>query len=187
MALFGGTFDPIHDAHLTVAREAADRFALDRVVFVPAGNPPHKTGSTSAAYSHRFRMVELACAGEPRFEVSPIEAGQEMSYTLTTIERTKAHLAPGDALYFLIGADAFADIGTWHRAADVLRSVDFIVVTRPGHQYAEPPGARVERLETVALPVSSSDIREQLAQGRTPAQLTDAVLNHIRANRLYGA
>ena len=179
-AIFGGTFDPIHRAHLVIAREAADAFALDQVLFIPAANPPHKEAGT--AYEHRYRMVELACAEDARFVPSRLEAGCEKSYSIHTIDRVKAM---GGEVFFVIGADAFAEIQTWHRWADVIREVEFIVVTRPGHEYASPPGARVHRLETVALPVSSSEIRAALARGETPAELPDGVLEYIRAEGLY--
>jgi nicotinate-nucleotide adenylyltransferase len=179
-AIFGGTFDPIHQAHLVVAREAADTFALDRVLFIPAAQPPHK--ETSVSYEHRYRMVELACEGEPRFEPSRLEEGQERSYSIHTIERVNTM---GGRVYFVIGADAFAEIRTWHRWTEVVRSVEFIVVTRPGHEYTSPPGAAVHRLETVALPVSSSEIRQALARGEMPAELPPAVADYIRKNGLY--
>jgi len=86
---------------------------------------------------------------------------------------------------FLVGADAFAEIRTWHRWTDVVAQVEFIVVTRPGHNYESPPGARVRRLDTVALPVSSSEIRHTLARGGTPAELPARVVDYIRANGLY--
>ena len=185
LAIFGGTFDPVHCAHLTVAREAAARFGLDKVVFVPAGNPPHKELSTGASFENRCRMVELACAGEPAFSVSRIEEGPAPSYSIRTIESLRASLGRDDQLYFVIGADAFAEIDTWHRAEDVVRNVDFIVVTRPGHDYVTPDGARVHRLDTVALPVSSSEIRVKLAARGEPAELPPAVLGYIREKRLY--
>jgi nicotinate-nucleotide adenylyltransferase len=179
-AIFGGTFDPIHRAHLVVAREAADAFALDQVLFIPAANPPHKEAGTP--YEHRYKMVELACTGDPRFSPSRLEEDSGKSYSVYTIERVKAM---GGDVYFVIGADAFAEIQTWFRWQDVVREADFIVVTRPGHQYLSPPGARVHRLETVALPVSSSEIRAALARGETPAELPQVVLEYIRANGLY--
>jgi nicotinate-nucleotide adenylyltransferase len=179
-AIFGGTFDPIHNAHLTVAREAADAFALDQVLFIPAAHPPHK--AAGADYEHRYRMVELACAADPRFIPSRLEAGLEKSYSIHTIERVKAE---GGDVFFIIGADAFAEIQSWYRWQEVVRAVDFIVVTRPGHHYDTPPGARVHRLETVALPVSSSEIRAALARGESPPQLPDAVAQYIRAHGLY--
>lgn len=184
IAIFGGTFDPIHTAHLTVAREAAQTFALDIVLFVPAAHPPHKTDRIES-YSHRFRMVELACESDPRFRASGLEAGEEKSYSVRTIEKVRAGLGDLDELYFLIGADAFAEIDSWHRSEDVVRLTDFIVVTRPGHAYVAPPGARVHRLDTVALPVSSSEIRKRIADGSLPAQLPFAVAGYIREHRLY--
>lgn len=179
-AIFGGTFDPIHLAHLMVAHEAADAFALDQVLFIPAANPPHKEAGTP--YEHRYSMVELACREDSRFSASRLEQDARKSYSIYTIERVKAM---GGELFFVIGADAFAEIQTWFRWQDVVREVEFIVVTRPGHQYLSPPGARVHRLETVALPVSSSEVRAALARGETPVELPQAVLEYIRAKGLY--
>jgi len=184
-AIFGGTFDPIHSAHLTVAREAADTFALDRVLFIPAANPPHKEAHTP--YEDRFKMVELACQKDPRFIPSRLEAGGEKNYSFYTIQRVRSSEGPAAKLFFVIGADAFAEIGSWHRSKEVIGSVEFIVVTRPGHHYARPPGARVQRLETVALPVSSSEIRQALAHGETPPELPPCVMTYIREHGLYGA
>lgn len=179
-AMFGGTFDPIHTAHVVVAREAADAFGLDQVLMIPAGQPPHKGPGTP--FEHRFRMVELACRGDRRLVPSRVEEGQAKSYSILTIERLKAE---GGDLYFIIGSDAFAEIRTWYRAEDVIRAVEFIVVSRPGHRYEIPPGARVHRLETVAMLVSSSEIRAELARGRRPAEVDAAVADYIVANGLY--
>lgn len=184
LALFGGTFDPIHNAHLTVAREAAHQFHLDQVWFIPAAHPPHKSDHTGASYEDRFRMVELACQADARFIASRLEAGQGKSYSVDTLERVRAL---GEQPYFIIGADAFAEITSWHRWQDLVRLTEFIVVTRPGHHYATPPEARVHRLETVALPVSSSDIRRQLAEGKIPPDLPPAVGRYIAEHGLYQA
>jgi nicotinate-nucleotide adenylyltransferase len=185
IAIFGGTFDPIHSAHLTMAREAADRFELDRVLFVPAANPPHKPGAAIEPYEDRFQMVALACQADSRFEASRLEEGSGKSYSITTIEKLRASLPTGSRLFFIIGADAFAEIATWHRWRDVIASVEFIVVTRPGHEYSKPEGAVVHRLDTVALPVSSSEIRAQLAAGSDPPDLPPSVLACIRQRGLY--
>ncbi|MDP8990299.1 MAG: nicotinate-nucleotide adenylyltransferase [Acidobacteriota bacterium] len=179
-AIFGGTFDPIHSAHLAMARHAAEQFGLDRVLFIPAGNPPHKYAD--APFEHRYRMVELACATDPRFVASRLEQGERKSYSIDTIERVKADCRE---VFFIIGADAFADIKTWHRWQDVIGAVDFIVAARPGHRIVSPPEARVHRLETLELPVSSSEIRDALARGETPPALPPAVADYIRANGLY--
>ena len=182
-AIFGGTFDPIHRAHLVVAREAADAFSLGQVLFIPAANPPHK--ETGTPYEHRYQMVELACTEDSRFIPSRLEQDTRKSYSIHTIERVKSIAGITGDVFFVIGADAFAEIQSWFRWQDVVREVEFIVVTRPGHAYESPPGARVHRLETVALPVSSSEIRAALARGETPAELPKAVLDYIRANGLY--
>ncbi len=185
IAIFGGTFDPVHEAHLVVAREAATRFELDQVLFVPAAHPPHKRGATAAAFEHRYRMIELACQAGERFVPSRLEEGEGPSYSILTIEKLRRQLTPEDRIFFLIGADAFAEIRTWHRWQDVIRLVEFIVVTRPGHDYEVPEGARVYRLETVTLPVSSSEIRDKLAAGEDVAELPPAVRDYIRAHNLY--
>ena len=185
LAIYGGTFDPIHNAHLAVARAAAANFQLDRVWFVPAERPPHKAGVTHAPYEDRYRMVELACQGEPKFEASRLEQGSGGSYSIDTIEKVRARLASGDELFFLIGADAFAEIESWRRWRDVVREVEFLVVSRPGHRYAVPQEARVHRLETLDLPVSSSGIRRRLAAGEDSVEVPAAVLEYIRARGLY--
>lgn len=178
--MFGGTFDPIHNAHIAIARAAADRFGLDQVLMIPAALPPHK--DTGTPYEDRYRMVELACGGDPRLVPSRIEEGQSKSYSIHTIERLKAE---GGELFFIIGADAFAEIQSWYRAQDVIRAVEFIVVTRPGHRYETPPGARVLPLDDLALPESSSGIREAIRESKAPAGLPAAVANYIREHGLY--
>ncbi|MBZ5593675.1 MAG: nicotinate-nucleotide adenylyltransferase [Acidobacteriia bacterium] len=185
IALFGGTFDPIHNAHLKIAREAVRQFALDRVWFIPASRPPHKSGVTSTPYEHRYRMVELACEGEPVFEASRLEAREQNSYSIETIERVRLSLGGSEELLFLIGADAFAEIGAWHRWREVIASVEFIVVSRPGRAYSQPEGARVHRLEGVDLAVSSSEIRRKLAAGDDRVEVPPAVLAYIRQHGLY--
>jgi nicotinate-nucleotide adenylyltransferase len=182
-ALFGGTFDPIHNAHLEIARAAADRFDLARVLFVPAANPPHKPGGAIAPYEDRVRMATLACAVDPRFEVSRIEEGTYRSYSILTIEKLQTlGIQP---LSFLIGADAFSEIGTWYRWRDIVAAVEFIVVTRPGANWNTPPGAVTHELAGLDLPVSSSDIRRQLAEGASRVPVPEPVLDYIRAHGLY--
>jgi nicotinate-nucleotide adenylyltransferase len=185
IALFGGTFDPIHDAHLAVAATAADRFHLDRVAFVPAAHPPHKALVTHAPYEDRVRMAELACQAEPRFEVSRIEEGTLRSYSIDTIEKLRATLSDADELFFIIGADAFAEIRTWRRWIDVARGVRFLVVSRPGHTYETPAGVAVDRIDSLEIPISSSEIRRILAAGGIPEGLPPQVLAYARDHHLY--
>jgi len=186
LAIFGGTFDPIHQAHLTIAQAAAERFRLDRVLLVPAAHPPHKTGVTHTPYEHRVQMAELACGGWPHLEVSRLEEGTEFSYSIDTIEKVRARMAPDEDLLFVIGADAFADIRTWRRWRDVAREVHFLVVSRPGGGYDVPPGVRLERLDNLKLPISSSEIRRALAAGGRPLEVPPQVLQYILEHGLYG-
>ena len=182
VALFGGTFDPVHNTHILIARAAADRFGLERVLFIPAARPPHKTGAR-ASYKDRARMLELACAGDARFEVSRIEEEAVPSYSIDTVERLKAQgLGP---LSFIIGADAFAEVATWHRWKDMVKAVEFIVVTRPGAQYSVSEGARVRELDGIESPVSSSSIRARLMVGEFDVPVADAVLSYIRETGIY--
>jgi nicotinate-nucleotide adenylyltransferase len=186
LAIFGGTFDPIHRAHLEIARKAADQFTLDRVLLVPAAHPPHKAGVAYTAFTHRVRMCELACKGEPWIEVSRIEEKTSRSYSIDTIEKVRAGLAPADELFFLIGADAFSEIQSWHRWRDVVRAVTFIVVSRPGAIYTAPAGVHPLRIDNLEFPISSSQIRHALASGARPPEVPEAVLEYILQNGLYG-
>ena len=140
IALFGGTFDPIHRGHLNVARAAARRFKLREIWFIPADIPPHKQKAAVTSYFHRYSMVTLAVANEPDFLPSLLEAPEpeahlerRPSYTIDTVRRVKAGRRRGDRLYFLIGIDAFRDIAKWHKAKDLLRECEFIVAARPGY------------------------------------------------------
>lgn len=184
LAIFGGTFDPIHNAHLGLARAALSHFRLDRVLFVPAAHPPHKGGVTEAPFDDRVRMAELAVADEPRFAVSRLEEGARRSYSIDTIEKVRASLAPADELFFLIGADAFAEIQTWHRWQDVARQVVFLVVGRPGYSFAIPENVRAEQLDSPQLDVSSSATRQLLQRGE-PAEVPPRVLDYIAQHGLY--
>ena len=140
IALFGGTFDPIHSGHLKVARAAAHRFHLREVWFVPADIPPHKQKMPVTSYFHRYSMVALALADEHDFLPSLLEAPEpeahmdrHPSYTIDTVRKVKEGLRRGDRLYFLIGMDAFRDIAKWHKPVELLQECEFIVAARPGY------------------------------------------------------
>ena len=193
IALFGGTFDPVHSGHLEIARAAADAYELDRVLFVPAGSPPHKLGLQQAPYEDRFHMTALACQEDPRFEASRLEdpaiLGDRRSYSYDTIQRMRQTLAPDDGLYFLLGEDAYADLGIWYRLEDVVPLVEFLVVSRPdggGDRAPKLPGLRISWVRGIDHPASSTEIRRRAASGESLEGLTpDSVADYIRRNRLY--
>ena len=155
LALFGGTFDPIHRGHLKVARAAAVRFGLKEVWFVPADLPPHKVKEPVTPYYHRYAMTALAVEGEKDFIPSLVEAPdlnaspkeRRPNYSIDTVRRVKKTLGKSDRLFFLIGMDAFKDIAKWYEAQALLKECDFIVAARPGYSLADvasslPPGLR---------------------------------------------
>lgn len=138
IALFGGTFDPIHNGHLRVARRAAQKFSLDRVLFVPSGGPPHKPQNRLTPFSHRFAMVTLACAGDPRFIPSLLEAADgRLRYSVDTLKHFRKTLGAKEHLFFLSGVDAFLDLPKWKSPGRLLDLADFIVVSRPGFPLKE--------------------------------------------------
>ena len=183
LALYGGTFDPVHEAHLAVACAAVAFLALDRVWFVPNNRPPHKLAGPRAEYEDRVRMLELACAGDPCLEVSRLEAGTERSYTIETLLKVRQNIP--SRLFFLIGVDAFAELHLWHRWQEVLLLTEFIVVTRAGYPVPDVPGATVHLLDTLNLPSSSSHIRAALARGERPRDVPAPVLDYIETRKLY--
>jgi len=171
-ALFGGAFDPIHCGHLKIAEEVR-KLGYRRVVIIPSGNPPHKPMRSS--FEHRVAMCRLVWD-----DVSEVEQGSGRSYTYDTLQHFEQPRA------FVIGADAFSEIETWYRWEEVLRMTEFIVISRPGHQYDIPSGARIRRLDSLALDVSSSDIREQLSRGEQPKELSPEVFRYVEQYGLYG-
>jgi nicotinate-nucleotide adenylyltransferase len=163
-ALFGGTFDPVHLGHIAVAQAAAEKFGLGRVYFVPADLPPHKQKRKLTDFQHRFAMLALATADDPRFVASLLDAhtGQP-NYSIDTVRRLKATLKKSDKLYFLIGIDAFKDIATWRQPEKLLAEVEFIVVSRPGHSLADVGRALPESLRPTDLMMRA--MRRQRTEG----------------------
>jgi len=164
IALFGGTFDPVHLGHLAVARAAAEKFDLGRVYFVPADLPPHKQKRTLTDFQHRFAMLALATADDASFVASLLDAhtGQP-NYSISTVRRLKSALKKSDKLYFLIGIDAFKDIATWRQPEELLAEIEFIVVSRPGYSLADVGRALPESLRPTDLMMRT--MRRQQAEG----------------------
>jgi nicotinate-nucleotide adenylyltransferase len=153
LAIFGGTFDPIHRGHLAVARSAAERFQLGKIYFVPADIQPLKAKAAVTPYYHRFAMIALALAGEKKFIPSLLEApevvqaeGKLASYSIDTIKRFKQSLKKSDRLFFLIGIDAFLDISKWRSPVELLHECEFIVASRPGYSLADVAKALPESM-----------------------------------------
>jgi nicotinate-nucleotide adenylyltransferase len=138
IGLLGGSFNPVHHAHLRIASEAQHACQLDRVIFIPAADPPHKPVAGDISFECRSKMVAMAIAGRPAFEISTIEAERGgKSYSIDTIRAFRDRF-PDDDLFFIIGGDSFLEIGLWHRYAEIFSSCNLIVVERPGCRIIDP-------------------------------------------------
>ncbi len=213
IAIFGGTFDPIHAGHLTAARAAQRRFSLERILFIPTGSPPHKIHDHLTDYAQRFAMVALACAGEPRFVPSTVEAptpDRSPRYSIDTVRAVRRKLRQHDRLFFIVGADAFLDLPHWREFRRLLDSVEFIVVSRPGsdvaalrqvappdllparHLPARPDTIRLRHgavhfLHGVDAPMASRDIRQAVHARKTITGLVPKLVEeYILKEGLYG-
>jgi nicotinate-nucleotide adenylyltransferase len=193
VALFGGTFDPVHAGHIAVAQAAQKRFHLDAIYFIPSSRPPHKAKPALTPFVHRYAMAALACSDHPGFVLSLAEApvdgaAPHVFYTIDTVKRFhREH--PDDKLYFIVGADQFLEIPTWKNYEALLDSCDFIVASRPGFRLDAlrlviPPEklgragmhdpqkivlrkSVVHLLTTVASHVSSTEVRHRLERHQT--------------------
>ena len=212
IALFGGTFDPIHSGHLRAARAAVRHFNLHRVLFVPCGIPPHKPGEELAPYIHRFAMVALAARGEPAFVPSTLESPKpdgQPNYSVETAHAMRQTLRPRDQLYFILGVDSFLDLPNWKNYRRLVELADFIVASRPGFGSRQllaslvngdpsaggrrpgsipvgPNGAGVHVLSGVRAPIASREIRRAAATGRPLAGLVPPLVEeYIAKESLY--
>jgi nicotinate-nucleotide adenylyltransferase len=141
IGLLGGSFNPVHNAHLRIAEAAMVACQLDKVIFIPAADPPHKPLVDDVSFENRSTMVSLALAGRPDFDISTIEAERGgKSYSIDTIRAFQQRFQ-GDLLYFIIGADSFRDIGSWYHYAEIFSECNLIVVERPGCHIEAPLAA----------------------------------------------
>lgn len=211
VGILGGTFDPIHLAHLRVAEELREAERLDEIRFVPSAVPPHKVLRAITAASHRLRMVELAIAGEPAFRVWPVELEREgPSYSVDTVRALRTELGDATRIVFALGRDAFADFPTWKDPADICALCDIVVLTRPpwseslavadlpvaareafcydagSDTFRHASGHLVKLLSVTPLDISATAIRDRVRRGRTVRYLVPpSVEAYIAGHGLY--
>ncbi|MBC7286914.1 MAG: nicotinate-nucleotide adenylyltransferase [Armatimonadetes bacterium] len=194
VGLMGGTFDPVHYGHLLAAEEARDRYSLDLIVFVPNGVPPHKKGYPISDAEHRYNMCVLATASNPWFIVSREEIDRPgPSYSIDTIRAFRRQIGPDVQLFFITGADAVLQLLTWRCPDAIIQESQVVAVHRPGfdlRRLAEALGEerarRIIPLEAPGVEISSTDIRQRVAQGRSIRYLVpESVEAYIRKMRLY--
>ena len=209
IGIFGGTFDPIHFGHLRLAEEMAEGIGLSQVVFIPAGQPPHR-GAPRTAATHRLEMVRRAAAGNPRFTVDAREVeSPRPSYTVDTLTALRAELGDEQPLWLLLGADAFLELPSWHEWQQLFELAHIAVAARPGAPLMQSdampdvlknevsqrqgaagsdtgPAGSVLLRATTPLDISATVIRDILARnGSARYLLPDAVLDYIHEHQLY--
>jgi len=181
VAIYGGTFDPVHNGHLEVARRVRKLFELDEVIFVPACVPPHKRNANITSAFHRFAMLALATEAEHHLRVSTVELDMpELPYAVETIARMKS---ASTRTFFLIGADSWSEISTWHEWQKLLTMCDLIVVTRPGYEVKsiESPLAKVVDLRDV----EANLMREALKEDEEPSVfITNVAMIDVAATKI---
>lgn len=197
IGILGGTFNPIHNGHLIIAEDVRERFCLERVLFIPSGQPPHKPDCDVAEAEHRYRMTQLAVASNPFFETSRIETDRNgYTYTVNTLTELHEKYGEGTGLFFIIGADVVPELVTWRDFRQVFRLCEFITVGRPGfggsdldagiERLEKDYGAVIHKVDTRLIEISSTGIRERCGSGKSIRYLTpDDVAEYIRAEGLY--
>jgi nicotinate-nucleotide adenylyltransferase len=188
IGVMGGTFDPIHHGHLVAASEVADRFGLDEVIFVPTGQPWQKVERDVSRAEDRYLMTVIATASNPRFSVSRVDIDRGgLTYTADTLTDLQAE-HPDARLFFITGADALAQILSWHRLDELFELAHFVGVTRPGYELEDDhlPDGAVSLVEVPAMAISSTDCRCRVAEGRPVWYLVpDGVVQYISKRKLY--
>ena len=210
IGVIGGTFDPIHVGHLDAAEAARRALTLDEIQVIPAHDPPHRRADPHASGFQRFALVALAIAGMPGYRASDMELRRDgPSYTALTLRDLHQQGWRPTQIFFIIGADAFAEIATWHDYPAILDAAHFVVIARPGttldaavsrtpelhgrvrrsgEGVSNGAGTAIFLVEATTSDVSSTDVRARLASGGSIDGLVPpAVAQHIRAHHLYGA
>lgn len=193
--IFGGSFNPIHYGHLMICEYIKEEMGLDKVIFIPTGNPPHKDLGVSA--EDRYEMVRLAISPNPDFEISDIETTRvNLSYTVDTIRELK-EIYKEEKLYFLIGLDSLFQLKTWKKIDDLSQEIEFVVALRPGYIDKEEInreidflrenfGTRINLIKTPLYEISSTDLRDRIHEGKSLRYLIPKkVLDYIEESGFY--
>ena len=199
LLLFGGSFNPIHNGHLAIARSVAEQIAAERIILIPCANPPHKSGRKLAPAADRLEMCRLAVAEDRRFEMDNWETRQSgPNYTLLTIKHYRESSPPDATIFWLIGMDSLRDLPTWYRIGELASLCTLVTAGRPGIE--KPDLGELARLvqptdlkrisdhilETPLVPISATDIRRLASAGATIADLVPAAVEkYIREKGLY--
>lgn len=198
IGILGGTFDPVHLGHLLVAEVIKDNFGLDKVVFMPSGNPPHKKDQEVTGPEHRYNMVCEAIKDNPFFTASRIEIDRQgYTYTIDTLRELTKVYGSSAVIYYLIGADVLFDLINWRDFKEVFKTCEFIATLRPGYDNEEfdnqrtllinVHGAKISKTHIPLIDISSTDIRNRAKSGKSIRYMVpQGVEKYITYNRIYG-
>jgi len=192
IALYGGTFDPVHSGHLEVARRVSELFEIERVIFIPAQLAPHKTGRPVTAPIHRYAMLALATQDDARLLISTFELdAPDRRYTVDTVLHFQRTFGEDTELFFIMGADSWSEIKTWRDWERLLKMTSHIVVTRPGYEMTPAPPELKEQIlfsDAVMKDISATNIRRLANEGRyeeLEQMVPGSVANYIRKYEIY--
>lgn len=187
VAMLGGSFDPVHIGHLFIAEEAKVNLGYDRIVFVPAFQPPHKDNRPEAGDAARLEMLRRALNRREDFEIESYEIDRKgVSYTIDTVGYLESRLEVTGKLGLIIGDDLVGDFDSWKRSDELVDRVDIVVATRDGGRSMSPVLRDYARIDNSPLPVSSSEIRDRVRSGRAYRYLVpEGVYDYIRERGLY--
>lgn len=185
IGFFGGTFNPIHMGHLAIAQMAQETFKLDKVIFIPSHQPPHKNIAPLASAKERYNLVKLAVAGNDLFEVSDVETKRVgKSYTIDTLQHF-CKVYSKAKLFFIVGGDSFATLPKWKNIDEILKLITFIVVNRPGY-HASKKNIKHLTVNKPGIDISSSYLRNRIESGKSVRYLVPEVIFHyIEKHGLY--
>lgn len=198
IGIMGGTFNPIHNGHLIIAEDVREQCGLDRVLFIPSGQPPHKPDTEVIDAHHRYEMVRMAVENNPYFEASRIEVDRNgITYTINTLQELKGIYGEEVELYFIIGADVVEELTTWREFRQVFHLCEFIAVLRPGYDNSafekaieknrKDFGVRIGQTQSRLVDISSSDIRKRCERnGSIKYLVPESVEEYIGRYGLYG-
>ena len=188
IGILGGTFDPVHNGHIYLAKKACAKLRLDKIVFIPSYLPPHKKGVKVTPARHRFNMLKLAIHGNKKFKISDMEIRRKgRSYSVETLRRLRKKYGKKAELFFIAGSDSLKELNKWKNLEEILSLCKFVIVARPGFRVKKAPGSFI-LLRINAKDISATDIRKRIKSGKSVRHLISrAVMRYIYSRTSLGA
>ncbi|MDP2911628.1 MAG: nicotinate-nucleotide adenylyltransferase, partial [Candidatus Omnitrophota bacterium] len=186
IGILGGTFDPVHNGHIYLAKKACAKLRLDKIIFIPSYLPPHKIGVKVTSARHRFNMLKLAIHGNKKFKISDMEIKRRgRSYSVETLRRLRKKYGAKAELFFITGSDSLKELNKWKNLKEILSLCKFVIVARPGFRVKKAPESFI-LLRINAKDISATDIRKRIESGNSVSPLIPAaVKRYIYSRDVY--